>query len=164
MKFEIPVPLKIGALVLVSTALYTYIGQMVPQKEVLPPVQAKIDKSMTTEDLVVVGQDIANGSGICFTCHTLGQSGSLRFPDLDGIAARAETRIEGMTGLEYLAQSMYDPDVYIVEGFNPGMPAIHKPPIGLTDDEILAVLAYLQSLGGTPTVTLETTYADLGLE
>ena len=41
-------------------------------------------------------------------------------------------------------------------GFNPGMPPISKPPIGLTDDEILAVIAYLQSLGGTTTVTMET--------
>jgi hypothetical protein len=38
------------------------------------------------------------------------------------------------------------------------MPAINKPPIGLTDEEILCVIAYLQSLGGTPTVTLQTTH------
>ena len=36
------------------------------------------------------------------------------------------------------------------------MPPINKPPIGLTDKEILCVIAYLQSLGGTPTVTLQT--------
>ena len=36
------------------------------------------------------------------------------------------------------------------------MPAINKPPIGLTDQEILCVIAYLQTLGGTPTVTLQT--------
>ncbi len=32
---------------------------------------------------------------------------------------------------------MYDPNAFIVPGFNPGMPAINKPPIGLTDEEIL---------------------------
>ena len=36
------------------------------------------------------------------------------------------------------------------------MPAVNKPPIGLTDQEILCVIAYLQTLGGTPTVTLQT--------
>jgi hypothetical protein len=36
------------------------------------------------------------------------------------------------------------------------MPVINRPPIGLTDDEIRAVIAYLQSLGGTTTVTMET--------
>ena len=51
---------------------------------------------------------------------------------------------------------MYEPDAYIVHGFNPGMPTINKPPIGLTDQEILCVIAYLQTLGGTPTVTLQT--------
>ena len=51
---------------------------------------------------------------------------------------------------------MYEPNAFIVPGFNPGMPTINKPPIGLTDQEILCVIAYLQTLGGTPTVTLQT--------
>jgi hypothetical protein len=55
-----------------------------------------------------------------------------------------------------MAQSMYEPGKFIVPGFNPGMPVINKPPIGLTDDEILAVIAYLQTLGGTTTVTMQT--------
>ena len=164
MRLVVPVPLKIGALVLGATGLYTYIGQLVPQKEVQPPQETVITADMTTDDLVGLGQEIMNGKGLCFTCHTVGKSGALRFPDLDGIAARAETRIPGLTGLEYMAQSIYHPDAFIVEGFNPGMPQIDKPPIGLTDQEILCVLAYLQSLGGTPTVTLETTKADLGVE
>ena len=53
---------------------------------------------------------------------------------------------------------MYEPDAFIVPGFNPGMPTINRPPIGLTDQEILCVIAYLQSLGGTPTVTLQTSH------
>jgi hypothetical protein len=63
-----------------------------------------------------------------------------------------------LSDVEYLAQSIYEPDSYIVEGFNPGMPVINMPPIGLTDQEILVVIAYLQSLGGTPTVTLQTAH------
>jgi len=51
---------------------------------------------------------------------------------------------------------MYEPNAYIVPGFVPGMPTINKPPVGLTDQEILCVIAYLQTLGGTPTVTLQT--------
>jgi hypothetical protein len=64
-----------------------------------------------------------------------------------------------MSDVEYLAQSIYDPSAFIVPGFNPGMPVINKPPIGLTDDEILCVIAYLQSLGGTTTVTMKTKVA-----
>ncbi len=164
MKLGIPEPLKIGALVLGTTALYTYIGQLVPQKEVQPPEETVMSKEMTTADLVLVGHKIAEGKGLCFTCHTVGKSGALRFPDLDGIATRAATRIDGLGSLEYMAQSIYAPDLFIVPGFNPGMPRIDKAPIGLNEQEIVAILAYLQSLGGTPTVTLETTKAELGIE
>ena len=38
------------------------------------------------------------------------------------------------------------------------MPPVNQPPIGLTDQEILCVIAALQTLGGTPTVTLKTTH------
>ena len=158
----IPLPARIGALVLATTAFYTYVGQLVPQKEVQPPQETVLRSDMTTADMAKVGREIMEGKGLCTTCHTIGKSGALRFPDLDGIAVRAATRIPGMSDVEYLAQSMYAPDSYIVEGFNPGMPTINKPPIGLTDQEILCVIAALQSLGGTPTVTLQTSHKYYG--
>jgi len=154
----VPLPARIAALVLTTTAFYTYVGQLVPQKEVQPPQETVLRSDMTTADMAKVGREIMEGKGLCLTCHTIGKSGALRFPDLDGVAVRAATRIPGMSDIDYLAQSMYEPDTYIVEGFNPGMPAINKPPIGLSDQEILSVIAALQSLGGTPTVTLQTTH------
>jgi mono/diheme cytochrome c family protein len=154
----IPLTARIGALVLATTAFYGYVGQMVPQKEVQPPEETVLRNDMTTADMVKIGGEIMAGKGLCSTCHTIGKSGALRFPDLDGVAARAKTRVPGLSEVDYLAQSMYEPDVFIVPGFNPGMPAINKPPIGLTDQEILCVIAYLQTLGGTPTVTLQTTH------
>ena len=63
-------------------------------------------------------------------------------------ASRAATRVPGLSDVEYLAQSLYAPDSFIVAGFNPGMPVINKPPIGLTDQEILCVIATLQSSAG----------------
>ena len=167
MKDLIPVPIKIAALVLGSTALYTYIGQLVPQKQVLPPApSAELAEDATPEDLAALGDQIMRGKGLCFTCHTLGKGGAagLRFPDLDNIATTSESRISDMSALKYMARSIYYPDEFIVEGFSKGMPKINKPPIGLTDQEILTVLAYLQSLGGTPDVTPETTLGDLGIE
>jgi hypothetical protein len=154
----IPLTVRISALVLATTAFYTYVGQMVPQKEVQPPAETILRSDLTTADMVKIGREIMEGKGLCLTCHTIGRTGALRFPDLDGIAVRAASRIPGMSDIDYLAQSMYEPDAYIVEGFNPGMPVINKPPIGLTDEEILCVIAYLQTLGGTPTVTLQTTH------
>jgi mono/diheme cytochrome c family protein len=158
----IPVAARIGALVLVTTAFYGYVGQMVPQKEVQPPEEVKVGTDLNTADMVKIGKQVMEGKGFCVTCHTIGKSGALRFPDLEGIGNRAKTRIPGMSDVEYLAQSLYDPNTFIVPGFNPGMPAVNQPPIGLTDQEILCVIAYLQSLGSTPTVTLQTTHKYLG--
>ena len=150
--------LRIGVLVLATTGFYSYVGQMVPQNEVQPPEEILISADLTTPEMVEIGRQVAGGKGLCMTCHTIGQAGALRFPDLSGVAGRATTRVPGLSDVEYFAQSLYEPDSYIVEGFNPGMPVINEPPIGLTDQEILVVIAYLQSLGGTPTVTLQTAH------
>ena len=152
---SVPVPLRILALILATTGFYTMVGQLVPQKEVHPPKEAELKKDMSSDQMVQAGKEIFEGKGLCTTCHTLGKSGALRFPDLDGIGSRAATRREGHSDVDYLAESIYDPNLYVVPGFNPGMPVINKPPIGLTDQEILAVISYLQSLGGKVTVTME---------
>ncbi|RMI20274.1 MAG: hypothetical protein D6681_02415 [Calditrichaeota bacterium] len=142
----------LGFTVLV-TLFYWYVGQQVPQKEDHPPKELEFRPDMTTEELVEIGKQIFEGKGTCKNCHGLPGG---RFPNLDNIGAIAGTRKPGYTDVEYLAESLYEPNAYIVEGFAPGMPEIAKPPIGLSDQEILAVIAYLQSRGGTPTVTLDT--------
>jgi hypothetical protein len=154
----IPHPIRVGVLVIAATSFYTYVGQMVPQKEVQPPQETLIKADLTTADMVKVGREIMDGKGLCFTCHTIGKSGALRFPDLEGVDVRAQSRVAGLSDIEYFAQSLYEPASFIVPGFNPGMPVINKPPIGLTDQEILCVIAYLQTLGGTPSVTLQTSH------
>ena len=153
---KVPVMVRIGALVIATTGFYAYVGQMVPQKEVQPPAEIVLKTDLTTAEMAKVGREIMEGKGLCLTCHTIGKSGALRFPDLAGVAVRAKTREPGLSDIDYFAQAMYEPNAFIVPGFNPGMPTINKPPIGLTDQEILCVMAYLQSLGGTPTVTLQT--------
>jgi len=158
---SIPPIVRIAALVLGATGFYTYVGQMVPQKEVLPPEEMTLEADLTTADMVKAGREIMEGKGLCLTCHTIGQTGALRFPDLEGIGARAGSRVAGLSDVEYLAQSMYEPNAFVVDGFPPAMPAVHRPPIGLTDQEILAVIAALQTLGGTPTVTMQTTHGYL---
>ena len=151
---KLPLFLKIGVLTVATTGFYTMVGQLVPQKEVHPPREAELKKEMTAADMVKAGREIMEQKGICFTCHTVGQQGALRFPDLEGIGARAATRVPGLSDVQYLAQSLYEPNAFIVPGFNPGMPVVDKPPMGLTDQEILAVIAYLQSMGGQITVTM----------
>ena len=78
-------------------------------------------------------------------------------PTSTGVGARAKTPRARAERRRVLRRSRCtSPNAFIVPGFNPGMPTINKPPIGLTDQEILCVIAYLQTLGGTPTVTLQT--------
>jgi hypothetical protein len=149
---------RIGGLVLATTAFYGYVGQMVPQKEVQPPKETALGSDMSTADMVKVGREIMEGKGICLTCHTIGKTGALRFPDLGGIGAQAKNRVPGLSDVEYLAQSLYEPTAFVVPGFPPAMPPVNLPPLGLNDQEILCVIAALQTLGGTPTVTLKTTH------
>jgi cytochrome c peroxidase len=116
-----------------------------------------LKSDMSQAEMAKVGREIMEGKGLCLTCHTIGKTGGpFRFPDLAGVDGRAKTRKPGYSDVDYFAETLYEPNAYIVPGFNPGMPTINKPPIGLTDQEILCVIAYLQTLGGTPTVTLQT--------
>ena len=160
----IPVQLKIALLVIGTIALYAAIGQQLPQRELPPTMTIDVDPNATPEQLAELGQFIAEGKGLCRTCHTVGNAGSARFPDLAGIAETAATRVEGLGALQYLAQSIYQPNEYIVPGYDSGMPCASQPPVALSDAEIITLIAYLQSLGGTPTVTVRTTKAELGVE
>ena len=140
------------------SVFYWYVSLWVPQKRTDPPEDIEIASNLTTEEMISIGEEIVAGKGTCLTCHTMGDHGTgLRFPDLDNIGAIASERVPGQSDVEYLAESMYDPNAYVVEGFVAGMPNIARPPIALTDQEILTVIAYMQSLGGTPSVTMETT-------
>ena len=155
----IPHTFRVGVLVLAATSFYTYVGQMVPQKEVLPPQETVIPSNLSQADMAKVGREIMDGKGLCLTCHTIGKTeGPFRFPDLANVDVRAKTREAGFSDVDYFAQTLYEPNAFIVPGFNPGMPTINKPPIGLTDQEILCVIAYLQTLGGATTVTLQTSH------
>ena len=50
--------------------------------------------------MVKVGREIMEGKGLCFTCHTIGKTGALRFPDLAGVDVRAKTRVPGLSDVE----------------------------------------------------------------
>ncbi|HHT9109686.1 MAG TPA: hypothetical protein ACFYDZ_00835 [Candidatus Brocadiaceae bacterium] len=110
------------------------------------------------------GEKIFWGDGQCSTCHKIGSSGSAtRGPDQEGLATRSEERAKelGMpSGLEYLVESIVDPEKYIVKGYDKIMPRVYDPPIMLSREKILAVLAYLQTLGGEPDLNAIMKYKD----
>ena len=80
-----------------------------------------------------VGREIMDGKGLCFTCHTVGKKGAAALP-----GPRRHRRPRRRPACRACPTSstwrsrMYEPDKFIVPGFNPGMPPISKPPIGLT--------------------------------
>lgn len=148
--------LNIFGFTILVTMFYWYVGQQVPQKETYPPETTEIRADMSVDEMVKIGEEIVGSKGTCLTCHTIGSTQAGRFPDLANIGANAATRKEGYSAVDYLAESIYEPNDYIVEGYLAGMPVINRPPIKLSDQEILTVIAYLQSLGSTPTVDMST--------
>ena len=136
---------------------FAYIANSIPSRPSLPPEEGKINfaEVKTKDDLVALGQKIFFGKGQCALCHSIGPSETARCPILAGIGAKL-TR-------EFLYESLTQPSKYIYKQyeFSPAkffaakMPQINKPPIGLSDNELLAVIAFVQSTGGREYVTVD---------
>ena len=103
------------------------------------------------------GETIFWGKGQCHTCHSIGKKGSgIRGPNLGGIGDKANERakervaqgVAAMTATGYLIESLAEPSAYVVKGFKGEMPYVYKAPIGLSPDEVKAIIAYLQTQDG----------------
>ncbi|MDQ0588257.1 cytochrome c oxidase subunit II [Variovorax paradoxus] len=92
------------------------------------------------------GRALADAKG-CVACHTV--DGSPRVgPTWKGLHGKTETMADGSTALvdeAYLRSFIRDPQARHVKGFPPVMPKIE-----LTDEELAALVAYIQSLGSPP--------------
>jgi mono/diheme cytochrome c family protein len=137
---------------------FAYMSSAVPQMVSLPPKKVAFDPMMinTKADLVEAGKKLFFGKAQCALCHSLEKTEAPRAPILKGHGAK-RTR-------EYIYESMVLPKAviykqYEVEGqakpFPAQMPVISKPPVGLSETEMLAVIAFMQSLGGKVTVEPE---------
>lgn len=144
---------------LVVLGFFVWFSNWIPQTRWEPPKARAISAQMTPAELARIGAVLTRERG-CLTCHTIepnaGLKGQGRGPNFAGIASR---RAKGVTGgpsdlAGYLAQSLYEPGVYLVEGYANIMPASQRPPAKLTYEETTAVVDYLMSLGGTPTAKI----------
>jgi cytochrome c oxidase subunit 2 len=92
------------------------------------------------------GRALADAKG-CVACHTI--DGSPRVgPTWKGLHGKTETMADGSTALvdeAYLRSFIRDPQARHVKGFPPVMPKIE-----LSDEELAALVAYIQSLGSPP--------------
>jgi mono/diheme cytochrome c family protein len=152
---QVPVTLKVSAFALAVMGVYTYYANSIPQIESKPPEELSLEPgTVTVAQLVRAGEQIFHGKGTCEICHRIGQKGT-RAPDLAGVGARAAKRKPGVSATAYLVESLLDPAAYLVAGYPAIMPKVDKPPIGLNRSELWAVVAFLESQGGTVTVKLD---------
>jgi len=151
---RVPVGVRVGAFAIVVMGGYAWFANSIPQIESKPPEELSLEGgNITPAQLVKAGEQIYHTKGTCEICHRIGQKGT-RAPDLAGVGARAGKTKPGMSAKAYLLESLIQPQAYVVEGYPPIMPAVDKPPIGLNRSEVWALIAFLESQGGTVDVTL----------
>ena len=145
----------------------------IPKIEPAPPPKAeKFDLgSMTMEQFIALGDKLYNGKGTCTLCHnSMG-----RAPMLDKIGSVGPERLadprykgEAKDIESYLYESMVKPSAFVPVGFGKAgtndtespMPNVTGGGIGFSEAEILAVIAYLQNIGGAEvTVSIPTDVA-----
>lgn len=94
------------------------------------------------EDLFFRPLDGIPDSASCSTCHSLDPSNSQWAPTLAGMATIAAGRVDGLTDVDYLRQSIVDPYAFVVEGSWPFAMPFRYPDV-LSDDEINNLIAFL---------------------
>lgn len=145
--------LRVIGFVAIVLGLFSLVALAVPQMASLPPAEESIDIASikTPADMASIGQKIFFSKGQCALCHTIGPSESARCPDLKGIGAKLSR--------EFIFESLTQPQAYVYldyrhEGvpkeYPARMPYINKNPIGLSKNEILSVIAFLQQMSGEP--------------
>lgn len=115
--------------------------------------------------LKAYGESLFHGRAGCSTCHRLGDTGThFTGPNLGidplcatepevltardavacrPIAERVDARQPGLSPMEYIVESIMDPDRVITPTYARGvMKRLDQPPVSLTDSEILAVAAF----------------------
>lgn len=117
------------------------------------------------DDPVLQGEAILkSGAYPCSNCHVLNSLGwaGVTGPALNGIGDRAGRRVGGLTGIDYLAQSIHLPNEYLVAGYAAGQmpyfghgqtaPDGHSPYNVMPEKDLQGIIAYLctQTDSGNP--------------
>lgn len=148
--------LKLAAIVIGLNLIFLYIGrEFLPQSESRPPAAVKIEEGISPEDLVRLGEQIVFGKGQCMVCHPAKPESGMRAPAMStiGTEMEKEAKERGIAPEEQVFEALVNPSKYVVKGFEDIMSPVHTPPSSLTEGEIVAVAAYLQSNGGKVTVS-----------
>ena len=148
--------LKLAIIIVGLNLLFMYIGlEFLPQSESRPPKVIKIAEGISQDDLIHAGEEIVFGKGQCMVCHPAKSESGMRAPAMSTIGAEMEKEAKerGIKPEEQVFEALVHPSKYIVKGFEDIMSPVHTPPTSLTDGEVIAVAAYLQSQGGRVTIS-----------
>ncbi len=154
-RLSIYVKATIPALVILG--FFVWFANWIPQTQWTPPERHAVNAGMTPLELAKIGKSIVRQRG-CLACHTLepgaGVNGQGRGPNLAQVAPRRALGVPGGPDnlVDYLVQALYEPGAYLVEGYADIMPASWGAPAKLRYEEAVAVIDYLQSLGGAPSI------------
>ena len=153
--------LKILLVTTAVLAFYTMVAHIIPQLESEVPEALDLSAAASPEALAAAGQRIFEGAGGCTACHGLGTRAPGLRDDHGGagtIGARCDAAF-GAACKAYLFSSLTQPGDSVVPGFENIMPDMRRQ---LSEDQVWATVAYLQSLGGTVTVTADDVAAAAG--
>jgi len=145
--------LRIFGVVLGTLALYTLIANKIPQMQSEVPRALALGANVTPEQLVSAGDQLYHGAGGCTACHGLGTRAPNLLTDEKGagpIGARCGKRENGKDCKGYLYESLTRPGAFVVTGYEPIMPDLSRT---LSPQQIWALIAFLESQGGTVDVT-----------
>jgi mono/diheme cytochrome c family protein len=152
--------LKVGAVVIGTIMVYTLLANAIPQVQSEVPEELTLGENVTPDELAAAGEQIYAGAGACTTCHGTGTRAPNLLTDEAGtgaIGARCSERVPGESCKEYLYSSLVNPNQHVVEGYLPIMPDVSRT---MSAAQIWALVAYLESIGGTITVTADDVRAE----
>lgn len=152
------------------TLVFTLVANLLPQVEGEAPVDEVIDLgALTPESFAALGESLFMGKGTCTLCHKpapLGRAPDIQGEDLVAVSLERmqDERYQGVAedGESYIRESMLEPDAYVVKGWGVAgsddtvspMPKVDAAPIELSEVEVNAIIAYLQSKDGND-ITVE---------
>jgi nitric oxide reductase subunit C len=84
----------------------------------------------------------------CATCHSLQPDVIIVGPSLAGVAARAASRVPGLSAEQYLRQSILEPGAFVVPGFPDAM-ARNFGQV-LDDQQVSDIIAFLLTQDAAP--------------
>jgi cytochrome c2 len=145
--------LNIAVFTVAVSMVYTAVAQVLPQLPNHPPANVEMGSNIGSDALAEAGAGIFESN--CTQCHKAGETG--RAPDVSSVGSTAHARAaersaatgEAYSDIDYLLESLCKPYDYLVEGYGRVMPPQQK---ALSGGQLLALVAYLQNLGGEATV------------